>query len=244
MLQLNNVTKRFGGLTAVDRFSCTVEKGEIVGLIGPNGAGKTTLFNVITGSLPADEGEVTFEAEPITQLRPDQVCRRGLCRSFQIVKPFANITVLDNVLIGALVAEESVAKARERAMAMLRLVGLDGRRHTLARGLTIGNRKRLEVGRALATDPSLLLLDEPVGGLNPTEVNQLMDLVRDIVDRGVTVLMIEHCMQAIMSVSDRILVMHHGRKIAEGKPSEVAVDPQVVKAYLGEEYYIAAGTGP
>jgi branched-chain amino acid transport system ATP-binding protein len=243
MLQLKDVTKRFGGLTAVDRFSCTIEEGEIVGLIGPNGAGKTTVFNLITGSLPADEGEITFRTEPITRLRPDQVCHRGIGRSFQIVKPFGNISVLDNVLIGALAEEESVLQARERAGEMLRLVGLEDQRDTLAKGLTIGNRKRLEVGRALATNPELLLLDEPVGGLNPTEVNQLMELVREIVRRGVTVLMIEHCMQAIMSVSDRILVMHHGEKIAEGKPSEVAVDPQVVRAYLGEEYYIAASTG-
>jgi branched-chain amino acid transport system ATP-binding protein len=236
MLELAGVTKRFGGLTAMNNFSCEVEKGEIVGLIGPNGAGKTTAFNVITGFLPADEGEVLFKQQPVGHLRPDQICRLGISRSFQVVKPFGNITVLDNVIIGALAAEESVPKARHRALEMLRLVRLTERQDSLAKGLTIGNRKRLEVARALATNPDLLLLDEPVGGLNPTEVNQLMGLVREIVNRGITVLMIEHCMQAVMGVSDRILVMHHGEKIAEGKPAEVAANPEVVKAYLGEEY--------
>jgi branched-chain amino acid transport system ATP-binding protein len=239
MLEITNLTKHFGGLTAVKDFSCEVNKGEIVGLIGPNGAGKTTVFNMVSGFIRANEGQVVFEGHNITHSRPDQICHRGLCRTFQIVKPFGNTTVLNNVVIGALAKRSSVRDARMRALEMVRLVGLYEYRNALAKGMTIGNRKRLEVARALATEPRLLLLDEPMGGLNPTEVMAIMGLLREIVKEGVTILLIEHVMQAIMNVSDRIVVLHHGEKIAEGEPRAIASDRRVIEAYLGGEYCIA-----
>ncbi len=239
MLQITNLTKRFGGLVAVNEFSCNVDRGQIVGLIGPNGAGKTTLFNMVTGFLRADGGEVMFQENRIARLRPDQICHLGLCRTFQIVQPFGNLSVLDNVVVGALSRTNSVTEARLRATDALRLVGLYEQRDAVAKALTIGNRKRLEVARALATEPQLLLLDEPMGGLNPTEVKSLMALLRQIVTEGITIFIIEHVMQAVMGISNRIVVMHHGEKIAEGEPSEVASDQRVIQAYLGEEYCLA-----
>lgn len=236
MLKIVDITKRFGGLVAVKSLSFEVCPGEIVGLIGPNGSGKTTVFNVITGFLRADEGQVIFKGQPITRLRPDKICKLGMCRTFQIVQPFDNATVLDNVLIGALAGEKSVAGARARALEMLRLVDLEHCSDMAAKGLTIGNRKRLEVAKALATHPQLLLLDEPMGGLNPTEVKNMMSLLRAIVSQGITILLIEHVMQAVMNLSDRIVVLNHGEKIAKGDPRCVARDPRVVQAYLGEEY--------
>jgi branched-chain amino acid transport system ATP-binding protein len=233
------MTKRFGGMTAVNRFSCQVSKSEIVGLIGPNGAGKTTVFNMITGFLQRDEGEVFFQGEPISRLRPDQICKKGICRTFQIVQPFGNMSVLDNVLVGALVREKAIASARRWSEEILELVGLSPHRHLQAKGLTIGNRKRLEVARALATRPELLLLDEPMGGLNPTEVNVLMDLIRKFAAQGITVFMVEHVMQAIMNLSDRVIVLNYGEKIAEGPPKDMAGDEQVIRAYLGEKYTLA-----
>lgn len=239
MLRLSNLTKRFGGMTAVNAFSCEVREGEIVGLIGPNGAGKTTVFNMVTGFLQTEKGEVLFRKNPISHLRPDQICKLGICRTFQIVQPFGNLTVLDNVVMGALVREKVIPSARTRAHQMLQLVGLEKHESVMAKGLTIGNRKRLELARALATEPKLLLLDEPMGGLNPTEVNALMVLVRKIADQGITVFWVEHVMHAIMNLSDRIIVLHHGEKIAEGKPKEVGTDRRVIQAYLGEEYILA-----
>jgi branched-chain amino acid transport system ATP-binding protein len=239
MLRIEQVSKRFGGMTVVNRFSCNVDKCEVVGLIGPNGAGKTTVFNLITGFVQRDEGEVFFQGKPISMLRPDQICKRGICRTFQIVQPFGNLSVLDNVLVGALVREKVIASARRWAEEMLELVGLSQHKYVPAKGLTIGNRKRLEVARALATRPELLLLDEPMGGLNPTEVNVLMELIRQFVKRGITVFIVEHVMQAIMNLSDRVIVLNYGEKIAEGPPKEMATDENVIKAYLGEKYTLA-----
>jgi branched-chain amino acid transport system ATP-binding protein len=241
MLELINVTKRFGGLTAVKSLSCEVQEGKIMGLIGPNGAGKTTAFNVISGFLRAEEGQVLFEGQRINRLRPDQLCHLGICRTFQIVQPFGNATVLDNVVVGALVRDGSVSKARRRAKEVLRLMGLEEQQSIAAKSLPIGNRKKLEVARALATKPKLLLLDEPMGGLNPTEVKQVMELLRKIAEQGITLFLIEHVMQAIMGISNHIVVLHHGEKIAEGPPAEMARDQRVVRAYLGEEYCIAGG---
>jgi branched-chain amino acid transport system ATP-binding protein len=239
MLQIERLSKRFGGMTAVNQFSCEVGASEIVGLIGPNGAGKTTVFNMITGFLRRDEGEVLFRGEPISQLRPDQICKKGICRTFQIVQPFGNLSVLENVLVGALVREKEVAAARQWAEEVLQLVGLSQHKYVQAKGLTIGNRKRLEVARALATRPKLLLLDEPMGGLNPTEVNVLMELIRRFVKQGITIFIVEHVMQAIMNLSDRVIVLNYGEKIAEGPPREMASDENVIKAYLGEKYDLA-----
>lgn len=235
MLELANVTKRFGGLTAVDSLSCKVHQGEIVGLIGPNGAGKTTAFDIVSGFMPSDEGEVFFEGQPISDLRPDQICHLGICRTFQVVKPFGKSSVLDNVLIGALARLKSIPRARKLAQEKLEQVGMESLLNSVANELTIGNRKRLEVARALATQPQMLLLDEPMGGLTPVEVDELMKLLRKIVATGITVFLIEHNMKAIMNLSNRIVVLHHGKKIAEGTPQETATDPQVVQAYLGEE---------
>jgi len=236
MLEISNLTKRFGGLTAVKDFTCQVNKGEVVGMIGPNGAGKTTVFNMVSGFLRANAGGVVFEEHDITRSRPDQICHLGLCRTFQIGRPFGNTTVLDNVVIGALAKGSSVPDARVRALEVVKLVGLYEHRDTLAKTMTIGNRKRLEVAKALATEPKLLLLDEPMGGLNPSEVKGLMGLLREIVQEGITILLIEHVMQAIMNISDRIVVLHHGEKIAEGEPRAIASDPCVIEAYLGGEY--------
>jgi branched-chain amino acid transport system ATP-binding protein len=239
MLQIERLSKRFGGMTAVNRFSCDVGASEVVGLIGPNGAGKTTVFNMITGFIRRDEGEVLFKGEPVSQLRPDQICKKGICRTFQIVQPFGNLSVLENVLVGALVREKVVAAARRWADEILDLVGLSQHKYVQAKGLTIGNRKRLELARALATRPQLLLLDEPMGGLNPTEVNALMELIRRFVKQGITIFIVEHVMQAIMNLSDRIIVLNYGEKIAEGSPMEMASDENVIKAYLGEKYDLA-----
>jgi branched-chain amino acid transport system ATP-binding protein len=239
MLQIESLSKRFGGMKAVSQFSCEVGASEVVGLIGPNGAGKTTVFNMITGFVRRDEGEVLFRGEPISQLRPDQICKKGICRTFQIVQPFGNLSVLENVLVGALVREKDVAAGRQWAEEILDLVGLSQHKYVQAKALTIGNRKRLEVARALATRPQLLLLDEPMGGLNPTEINALMELIRKFVKQGITIFIVEHVMQAIMNLSDRVIVLNYGEKIAEGSPKEMASDANVIKAYLGEKYDLA-----
>jgi len=239
MLEITNLTKQFGGLTAVKNFSCSILKGEVIGLIGPNGAGKTTVFNMVSGFIRPNAGTVSFTRQDITRSRPDQICHLGLCRTFQIVRPFGNTSVLENVVVGALSKGGSVSDARARAREVVKLVGLYEYQDALARTMTIGNRKRLEVARALATEPKLLLLDEPMGGLNPTEVNTMMALLREIVREGVTILLIEHVMQAIMNVSDRVVVLNYGEKIAEGEPRAIASDKRVIEAYLGGEYCIA-----
>ncbi len=235
LLEVREVSKRFGGLLAVSDVSCSLGEGQILGLIGPNGAGKTTLFNVVNGVYPADQGTIRFAGEDITGCSPDQVVHRGLARTHQVVKPLNEMSVLENVTVGACFGRESLhlRAAREAAMEVLKLVGMADRAQAPARSLTIAFKKRLEVARALAARPRLLLLDEVLAGLNPTEVAQMIDLVRSIRDRGVSVLMIEHLMQAIMNLSDRIVVLNLGRKLAEGRPEEVVNNPDVVEAYLG-----------
>jgi len=239
LLELAGIGKRFGGLQVIRSMDFGVDAGEIVGLIGPNGAGKTTIFNLVMGVYRPDDGRIVFDGHDITRVATEDICRRGIARTFQVVKPFGNLTTWQNVMVGAFLRMRRQDEARAWAAETLKVVGLWPRRHDLARGLTIGLRKRLEVARALATRPRLLLLDEVMGGLNPTEVQGMMALVRDVRAQGVSVLIIEHVMAAVMSLSDRIVVLHHGEKIAEGPPAHVARHPDVVQAYLGEEHLLA-----
>jgi branched-chain amino acid transport system ATP-binding protein len=235
LLEVRGVSKRFGGLVAVSDVSFDLGEGEILGLIGPNGAGKTTLFNVVNGVYKADQGSITFAGRDITRSSPDKIVHFGLARTHQIVKPLNDLTVLDNVTVGACFGSEylDMTAARKVASDVLQRVGMGDRLHMTARSLTIAGKKRLEVARALAAKPKLLLLDEVLAGLNPTEVATMIDLVREIRDSGTSVLMIEHLMQAIMSLSDRIVVLNLGRKLAEGKPDDVVHNTDVVEAYLG-----------
>jgi len=237
ILEAEGVTKYFGGLAAVSQVDFNVDQGEVVGLIGPNGAGKTTLFNLISGALVPKEGAIRFSGQNITGLKPHKICKMGLARTFQSVKIFANMPVLDNVLLSSLFGTSnsmSSADAAREAMGFLEFVGLSAVRATPAKDLTLANQKRLEVAKALATKPELLLLDELMAGLNPTETAEAMELVTRIRDKGITVFMIEHVMKAIMSVCGRIMVLHHGEKIAEGTPQEIATSRTVIEVYLGE----------
>jgi len=239
LLTLARVTKRFGGLTAVRGVSLEVRPGDLVGIIGPNGAGKTTLFNVIAGYYRPDEGRVTFDGRDVTALPAHAISRLGLTRTFQIVKPFGNLSVRDNVMIGALTRRASVREARADAERVIEICGLGPHAGARARALPLALRKRLEVARALATRPRLLLLDEVMAGLNPTELGAMIDLVRRLHAEGLTLIVIEHIMAAIMRLSQRIVMLHHGEKIAEGTPREIASDRRVIDAYLGEEFVLA-----
>ena len=239
LLELRQVSRSFGGLTAVKSVDLRVDSGEIIGLIGPNGAGKTTLFNLITGTFRPNRGTILFEGRDITGLAPDARCRLGIARTFQLVRPFPNLSVLDNVAVGSVYGRQPAASRRAAEVAArktLDLLGLSDRAHQLARTLTLVDRKRLELARALATHPKLLLLDELLAGLNPSEVVAAMDLVRGIRDSGVTIVMVEHLVKALFGVSDRVAVLSAGEKISEGTPNRVAQDPRVVDAYLGTDH--------
>jgi len=239
LLKVEGITKVFGGLRAVSELSFDVEAGSIVGLIGPNGAGKTTAFSVIAGFQAPTEGEVIFKGDRITGLTPDVICLRGLTRTFQIMQSFPKLTAVQNVMIGAYARHNSVQAARAHSLHIMEQLGMAARANELARNLTLADLKRLEIAKALATSPQLLLLDEVVSGLTPTEVDELVGLIRNIRAAGTAIVMIEHVMQAVMALSDKIVVLHHGEKIFEGEPRAAVKDPAVVEAYLGEEMLVA-----
>ena len=237
ILEGQGVTKFFGGLAAVSNVDFHVDRGEILGLIGPNGAGKTTLFNLVSAALPPSSGEIRFNGQKLNSLKPHQICQMGIARTFQETKVFANMPVLQNVLIGAFFGTPThisgTDAAREAAQA-LEFVGLSELSATPIKDLTLVHQKRVEVARALATKPELLLLDELMAGLNPAEVSEAMELVRKIRNTGITIFMVEHVMKAIMGICERIMVLHHGEKIAEGTPREIAANKEVIEIYLGE----------
>ncbi len=235
-LEVRGVSKSFRGLRAVHDASFEVPQGTINALIGPNGAGKTTIFNMIAGVYPPDAGSISFEGKPIQGLRPDQVCAAGIGRTFQIVKPFAGLSVLDNVVVGGLLRERSAAAARRISLDILEKLHLGAKRDIPAASLTLPDRKRLEVARALATRPKLLLLDEVMAGLRPTECDQMIEVFRGLNrSEGLTILLIEHVMRAVMALAQHIGVLHHGEVIARGTPGEIVRDPAVLECYLGEE---------
>jgi branched-chain amino acid transport system ATP-binding protein len=236
LLEVSKLTKHFGGLTAVNNLSFSIDEGEIVGLIGPNGAGKTTIFNLVSGFIVPSSGDVTFEGKRLNGLKPHQVCQIGLTRTFQVVQPFPDMTALENVMMGAFVRHANSAQARSKALQVLERVGMGHKAEALGRNLTLMELKRLEIGKALATEPRLLLLDEVAAGLNTVEVEEILALVRQLNQQeGVTLLVVEHVMKVIMSLSHRIVVLNFGEKIAQGTPREVAHNPAVLEAYLGEE---------
>jgi branched-chain amino acid transport system ATP-binding protein len=236
LLEVRGISKSFRGLRAVSNASLEIAQGAITGLIGPNGAGKTTIFNMIAGVYAPDSGEIVFEGKSINALRPDQVCAAGIGRTFQIVKPFAGLSVLDNVVVGAFLKEKTLAGARAVALQVLAKLGLTAKRDQPASALTLPDRKRLEVARALATRPRVLLLDEVMAGLRPTECDEIVAVFRELNRaEGLTILLIEHVMRAVMALAQRIVVLHHGEVIAHGAPEQVVRDPAVLECYLGEE---------
>ena len=234
-LTIAGVSKRFRGLLAVDRVSCEVTRGEIFAVIGPNGAGKTTLFSMIAGALKPEDGEIGFLGERIDALRPDEICRRGIARTFQIVRPFPALTVEDNIMIGALLRTSDTTRAAATANDVMRQLDLFDKRARIASSLTLPDRKRLEVARALATAPQLLLLDEVMAGLRPTETDRIVSILRELNAQGLTILLIEHVMRAVMALASRVLVLHHGAAIALGTPQDVVREPAVIESYLGAE---------
>ena len=244
LLELQGVTKYFGGLAALYEVDLRVSSGEIVGLIGPNGSGKTTLFNLITGLYPLSRGTIRFKENVILGFKPFQVCQKGIGRTFQITKPFSRMTVLENAMVGALYgkgqASDDLKKARSAAEAILARVGLGSKKSAKISDLTLEDKKRLELSKALSTRPDLLLLDEVMAGLNPTEIKEIMELIRKIREDGVTIIVVEHVMQAVMKLADRVCVLHHGEKIAEGSPEEISKNKRVIESYLGEEFLLAS----
>jgi len=234
LLEIREVSKRFGGLAALTGVSYSVNKGEILGLIGPNGAGKTTLFNVVNGFYTPSKGEVLFKGERISHLQPYQICKFGIGRTFQVVRPLQRMTVLDNVIASAFLRAKNKEDAKEMALEALRFTGLYEDKDLISKRLPLGKRKKLEITRALATKPEMLLLDESFAGLNPSEQNELIDIIRQIRAKGITIMIIEHHMKVIMSLSDRVVVLNYGQKIAEGTPKEIGSNPLVIEAYLGD----------
>ncbi len=226
---------------AVGDLSFELEKGGILALIGPNGAGKTTVFNCLSGFLPLDEGEVYLEDRKLGGLQPFQICQMGMARTFQIVKPFLTISVLDNVMVGALAKEKSTSKAKKKSLEIIEFIGLSSWTHEEAQGLPLPLRKRLELARALATQPKVLLLDEVMAGLNPTEVDELIALLKEVNRQGVSIFLIEHVMRGVMALSKWVIVINYGIQIAEGSPEDVVKDEQVIEAYLGKEFLSAQG---
>jgi len=240
MLKIEGLNKSFGGLTAIKNLDFTVDEGKIVSLIGPNGSGKTTLFNLISGLLKPDAGKIIFNNRDITGIRPHQICQAGIARTFQLVKPFIRISPLQNVMVGRAYGSEpslSMRQAKLESKEILAFTGLARKRVPMAAMLSLVDRKRLEIARALATKPKLLLLDEMMSGLNPTETEAAMRLVKEIRDSGITLIVVEHIMRVVLGISDRVIVLNVGEKIAEGTPQEVASSKQVIEAYLGEDSY-------
>jgi len=236
-LEVQELTKRFGGLLANDRIDLTVNEGEIVGLIGPNGAGKTTLFNCIAGFYPPSEGTVRFKGEDITGFSANEVCLLGIARTFQIVRIFKDMTVLDNIMVGAFNRTNLTIRAKRKALEVLDFCGLTPKKSLLAGGLTIADKKRLEFAKALATEPSLLMLDEAIAGLNQTETAEAVELVKKVRQSGITVVLVEHVMEVVMPISNRIVVLDYGKKIAEDIPEKIINNEDVIKAYLGGKYH-------
>ena len=236
LLEVQGITKKFGGLVAVNDFSVSLDRGQIVALIGPNGAGKTTAFSVISGFYKPNSGTITFDGQAIAGLRPDQVCHLGLVRTFQLVRPFKGISVLENVMVGAYARTNNTEEAREKAMNALNFMGIHRMANQAASGLPTASRKRLEMARALATDPKIILLDETMSGLRPVETDEVITMVRKISEMGIAILLVEHVMKVVMSLAERIVVLHHGEKLAEGTPEEIVQNPKVIDAYLGEAH--------
>lgn len=236
MLQVQKVSKSFGGLRAINQVSFQLQEGEILGLIGSNGAGKTTLFNLITGFLKPDEGHIYFRNQDITGLKPHKICHLGIGRTFQVVKPLSGLTVLENIAIGALLRHSDYKEARVEAVSIARELGLASKADEIAADIPLADKKRLGFAQALATGARLVLLDEVVAGLNPAEIDNLLDIIRRVAAKGLTIIVVEHVMKAVMNIANRILVLDHGGLIAQGSPEQVAVDEEVIKVYLGEKY--------
>jgi branched-chain amino acid transport system ATP-binding protein len=239
VLECKDVSKRFGGLWALRQVNVQVREREILGIIGPNGAGKTTLFNVITGFIKPDEGHIIIFGKDVTGKEPYEICKMGVVRTFQVTKPFPNLTVLENVAIGALMRSRSVDEALEKASKVLDLVGLSHKRNAYGKDLTALEMKRLEFAKALATEPKVLLLDEVMAGLKPAEIDEVLHVIRDIREKGITVVIVEHVMRVIQSVCERVVVLDRGRVIAEDTPEKIAKNEEVIKSYLGREYRLA-----